>query len=135
MCRICFIIHLVPLVHGNIFVCKNFGQNGDKYTHRRQVDVAGGLGATWAHRSAPQGHCPSPQVPPWHWPHHRSVGAAPQALPCVDLSRFASMVTMKRPWIHGPIVIGLGASNQPWNRLTTQILTCVVHVTAIGSQP
>jgi hypothetical protein len=35
MCRICFIIHLVALVYGNIFVCRNFGQNGDKCTHRR----------------------------------------------------------------------------------------------------
>jgi hypothetical protein len=60
MCRICFIIHLIPLVHGNIFLCKNFGQNGDKYTHRRQVDVVGSLGATWAHWPAPQGRRSAP---------------------------------------------------------------------------
>jgi hypothetical protein len=69
MCRICFIIHLVPLVHGNIFVCRNFDQNGDKYTHRRQVDMVGGFGATWAHRLAPQGRRPAPQVPLWQLPH------------------------------------------------------------------
>jgi hypothetical protein len=62
MCRICFIIHLVPLVHGNIFVCRNFGQNGDKYTHRRQVDMVGGLRATWAHRLAPQGRHQPPSA-------------------------------------------------------------------------
>jgi hypothetical protein len=60
MCRICFIIHLVPLVHGNIFVCRSLGQNGDKYTHWRQVDVVGGLGATWAHQLTPQGRRPAP---------------------------------------------------------------------------
>jgi hypothetical protein len=56
-----FIIHLVPLVNGNIFVWRNFGQNGDKYTHRRQVDMAGGLGDTWA---GPTRAPSDPQVPP-----------------------------------------------------------------------
>jgi len=135
MCRIYFIIHLVPLVHGNIFVCRNFGQNSDKYTHRRQVDVAEGLGATWAHRSTPQRRRLAPQVPHWHWPCHRSVGAAPQALPCVDLSWFASMVMMEWSWIRGSTVMDLEPSNRPWNRLTYQISTCADFTTSFGSQP
>ena len=132
MCRICFIIHLVPPVHGNIFVCGNFGQNGDKYTHRRQVDVAGGLGGTWAHRPATQGHRSAHQVPPWHWPRHRSMGAAPQALPCVDLSQFASMVMMEWSWIHGSTIMDLDPSNRPPNHFTCQISTCAnfFHQTA-----
>jgi hypothetical protein len=134
MCRICFIIHLVPLVLVELFVCRNFGQNGDKYTHSRQVDVVGGLGATWAHRSASQGRRSGPQVPPWHWPHHQSMGAAVQALPCVDLSRFASMATIEWSWIPGSIVILLEGSNRPWNRLTYQILTYANFTTAFGSQ-
>ena len=135
MCRICFIIHLVPPVHGNIFVCGNFGQNGDKYTHRRQVDVVGGLGDTRAHQPSPQGHCSAPQVSPWHWPCHRSMGAAPQALPCIDLSQFASMVMMEWSWIHGSTVMDLDPSNQPWTQLTDQIFTCAAFITTFGSQP
>ena len=53
-------------------------QKGDKYGHMEQVDVAGGPGAHMPRQLAPQGSRP---VPPWHWPRHRSVGAAPQALP------------------------------------------------------
>ena len=79
-------------------------QIGDKNGQRKQVDVAGGLGPTWPHRPATQGHRLPPQVA---LPHHRSVGAATQALSCVDLSRFQPMVMMERPWIHGPIVIDL----------------------------
>jgi hypothetical protein len=69
--------------------------------------MAGSLWATWADRPAPLGRRPAPRLPLWHYPRHQSVGAVPQALPLVDLSQFQPMVTMKRTWIHGPIVIGL----------------------------
>ena len=43
-------------------ILAKMGQNGDKYGLGRQVDVAGGLGPTWPHRSATQGHRLAPQV-------------------------------------------------------------------------
>jgi hypothetical protein len=68
MCWILFLIHLVPLVHEKVFVCKNFGKNSAKYAQRRQVDVAGGLGPTLPRRLVPPRCCPMPPVPlPRHW--------------------------------------------------------------------
>jgi hypothetical protein len=101
----------------------------------RQADVAGSLGTTWAHRPAPLGHRMAPHVPPWHCPHHRSMGASPQALPCVDLSWFASMVMMEWSWIHGSTVKDLEPSNQPPNHITSQIFTRAAFTTTFGSQP
>ena len=48
------------------------GQNGEEYGHMEQVDMADGPGAQMPCRHAPHGHH---QVPPWHRPHHRSMGA------------------------------------------------------------
>jgi len=48
-----------------IFVCINFGKNGGKHAHRRQVDVAGGHGPTWPRRSTPSGVARPPM-----WPYH-----------------------------------------------------------------
>jgi hypothetical protein len=76
-----------------------------------------------------------PHVLHWHCPHHRFVGAAPQALPSVDLSRFASMVTMEWSWIFGSTVMDLEPSNRTWNYLTGQIFTRAAFTTAFGSQP
>ena len=79
MCRILFIIHLVPLVLVELFICKKLiakmDQNSDKYGQRSQVDLAVGLGAHMPCQLAPQGHY--------------SMGAALEAMPSVDLSRFA----------------------------------------------
>jgi hypothetical protein len=63
------------------------------------------------------------------------MGVAPQALPCVDLSRFASMVTMEWSWIHGSTVMDLEPSNRPWNHFTGQIFTHATFTPALGSQP
>jgi hypothetical protein len=83
-------------------------QKGDKYGQIDQVDVAVGLEAHMSHRLAPHGRCP---VPPWHLPRHRSMGAAPEAFPSIDLSRFAPMDEMELLRIHRPTVIALEASN------------------------
>jgi hypothetical protein len=106
MCRIWFIIHLVPLVHGNIFVCRNFGQNSDKYTHRRQVDMIGRPGA----------HMPCHLAPPWcrlvpllPIPHHRSVGEVLQTFSSIDLKSVCTDAhdgVVLDPWVH---CHGLGA--------------------------
>ena len=106
MCRICFIIHLVPLVHGNIFVCRNFGQNDDKYTHRRLVDMVGGQGTHMPHRPVPHRRHLVPYLP---LPHHRSVGATPQALSSVDPMSVCTNGhdgVVLGPWVH---CHGLGA--------------------------
>jgi hypothetical protein len=55
MYPICFIIHLIPLVLRDLFICRKFGKNGAKYEHRRQVDVAEGYGPTWPRRLMPCG--------------------------------------------------------------------------------
>jgi hypothetical protein len=96
----------------------------------RQMDNTGRLGATWAHRPAPFGRRSAPQVP-WHLPRHQSMGATPQALPCVDLSQFASMVMM----IHGSTIIDLEPSNRPPNHFTGQIFARAAFATTFGSQP
>jgi hypothetical protein len=44
-------------------------------------------------------------------PCHRSVGAALEAMPSVDSSRFQPMDKMELMWIDWPTVIGLEASN------------------------
>jgi hypothetical protein len=110
-------------------------QKGDKYGHMetsgRGRKPCGHLG----HRPAPLRCYPAPHVWPWHCPCHRFMGATPQALPRVDLSRFASMVTMERSWIHGSTVMDLKPSYWPWNRLTSQIFTCATFTTTFGSQP
>jgi hypothetical protein len=127
MCRICFIIHLVPLVHGNIFVCRNFGQNGDKYTHRRQVDMVGGLRATWAHRLAPQGR---------HQPPSATLALATSPIPRSG-STSSPMHWFKLVCINGHdgVVMDLEPSNWPPNHFTYKILTCVDFTTAFASQP
>ena len=91
----------------------------------------GGQGPT-CHDDRPHRRCPMCQVAR---PHHRSMGAAPQALPCVDLSWFASMVMMEWSWIHGSNVMDLQPSNRPPNQFTYQILTCADFTTTFGSQP
>jgi hypothetical protein len=57
-------------------------QNSDKNRQKEQVDVPGGLGD----------HMPRWLAPPWHrpvcqvaLPHHRSVGATPQAFSSIHL--------------------------------------------------
>jgi len=106
-------------------IIAKMGQNGVKYKHREQVDVAVGPGT----------HMPRRPAPPWPLPRHRSVGAAPEAFSCVDLSRFAPMDEMELSWNHRPTIIDLGGSNRPWNRLTGQNLARVSFTTAFGSQP
>jgi hypothetical protein len=68
--------------------------------------------------------CHTRHLPLWHCPRHQSMGAAPQALPFVDLSQFQPMVTMKRPWIHGPIVIGLEPLQSTYR---PNLHTCCLH--------
>jgi hypothetical protein len=58
-----FIIHLFTLVLGDLFVCSNFGKNGTKHEHRRQVEVAGGSGRPWWGRLALLRHCWLPLPP------------------------------------------------------------------------
>ena len=90
-------------------------QNSDKYGQRSQVDVAVGPRTHMPHRLVPQGCRP---VCHSAWPHHRSVGAALEVMPSVDLSRFAPMDKMELTRIHRPTVIHLGGSNRPTNHLT-----------------
>ena len=63
---------------------------------------------------------------------HGSCSSANHKLPFKSVS---SMDKICSRWIHGPIVIDLGASNLLTNRLTVQILTCVASTSAIRSQP
>ena len=109
-------------------------QKGDKYRH---METSGRgrkprpLGPTSHPTRAP----PDPPCATLHCPCHRSVGAAPQALPSIDLSQFASMATMEWSWIQGSTVMDLEPSNRPWNRFTDQIFTCAAFTTTFGSQP
>ena len=88
----------------------------------------------WAHHPVPLRRRADPQVTPWHLPCHRSMGAAPQALPCIDLSWFQPMAKMKLTRIHRPTIIDLGGSNHLPNRPTVWISPCAIQVTTIGSQ-
>jgi hypothetical protein len=63
------------------------------------------------------------------------MGATPQALTCVDLSRFASMVMMQWSWIHGSTDMDLEPSNRLPNHFTCKISTCANFTTAFESQP
>jgi hypothetical protein len=66
---------------------------------------------------------------------HQSMGAVAQALRCVDLSRFASMVMTVWSWIHGSTIMDLEPSNRPPNQFPVQIFACATSTTAFGSQP
>jgi hypothetical protein len=127
-----YIIHLVPLVHERLFVCRNFGKNTTKYTHRRQVDVAGG---PWAHMSCqpvPPRRRPTPQVAlPCHW----SVGETLQGLSSVYSMSVWSIVEIGLPWIYGPIVIHLEELHRLNNRHSIQIFSCAINITAFEEQP
>jgi hypothetical protein len=125
MCRICFIIHLVPLVHGNIFVCRNFGQNGHKYTHRRQVDVARGQGAYMPRRPVPHRF---PLVPHLPLPRHRSVGEVLQAFSNVDLKSVCidgHDGVVLDPWVHCHGLEALQSTLEP--PYQPNLHTCCLH--------
>ena len=70
-----------------------FGKKGDKYGHMEQVDVAGGLGATWDHH-------PAPQVA---LPHHQSVGAAPKTIKIFHSRRFDQRTKFDAGGSMGPL--------------------------------
>jgi hypothetical protein len=125
MCRICFIIHLVPLVHGNIFVCGNLGQNGDKYTHRRQVNVVGRLGAHMPRRPAPPWHRLVPHFP---IPCHSSVGEVHEAFSSIDLKLVCTdghYGVGLDPWVHYDGLRALQPTLQPSYRPNLRM--CCLH--------
>jgi len=72
-------------------------QNSDKYGQRSQVDVVVGPGTHMPRRLVPQGCRLVCHVA---WPRHLSLGVAPEAMPSVDLSRFAPMDKMELTRIH-----------------------------------
>jgi len=86
--------------------------------------VAVGPGTHMPCRLVPQGCRPMCHSA---WPHHRSVGAAPEAMPSVDLSRFAPMDEMELTRIHRPTVIHMEAPIDLGTTLPASFGTCWLH--------
>jgi hypothetical protein len=110
MCLICFISYLVPLLLGSLFVCRNFCKKCTNQVHRRQMDMAGGLGPTWPHRSMPCGVTQRPLGPTTSLICGRSQVAPLGGLPhCWSMSVWSKGQgePLLDPWAHCHTLEGL----------------------------
>jgi hypothetical protein len=105
MCWILFIIHLVPLVLVELFLCKNLSKNRLNWWQIWTWESSGRGRGPWAHLAVPLG-------PLVALPHHQSMEDTPKAMPSVHSMLVWSKAEIGWPWIHEPIVIHLGGSNQ-----------------------
>jgi hypothetical protein len=108
MWRILFIVHLVPLVLVELFVCRKYSKNRPNWRqigHMEQLDVTGGrVSCSRANKKHP----------------FKSVWSTDKIW-C--------------RWIHGPIVIDLGGFHHLTNWHTYQISTCAAFTTDLEEQP
>jgi hypothetical protein len=112
MCLICFISHLVPLVLGSLFVCKNFckklckpsaweanGRGKGAWAH-----MAASVDAMWSHPTLP---CPYHITDPWEKP-----GGTPRRPPTPLINvgliqRIGQGEALLDPWAHYHTLEGL----------------------------
>jgi hypothetical protein len=135
MCLIFFIFHLVPLVLGSLFVCRKFSQKCTKQVHRRQMDVARGLGPTWPRWPMLGGIAQQPLALPCHWSLEKARWHPQEASHTIDRCRFDPKDEVKLPWIHGPTVIHLEGTNQPSYHLTCQSIRLTYMQPPSGAHP
>jgi hypothetical protein len=131
MCRILLIIHLVPLVLVELFVCRKYTKVWPKWWQTRTKEASGHGRAT-----CPTGQCPRSHLgATWHFTMSLICGSYPRSnvkswskLVCTDGRDGVDADPPAHRHTHG-------GSNRPWNRLTGQVLACGGFTTAIGSQP
>jgi hypothetical protein len=122
-----FKFHLVPLVLVELFVCRKYGKfwpKYDKYGPRKQLDVAGPPRPTCQRRPVPPSIVRPHLVPTWHFAMSLIYGSPSKTNGMCWSKSAQSMVTVKRPWIHGLIIIDLEL-NQPTYR--PSFTTCCLH--------
>jgi hypothetical protein len=127
MCRILFIIHLVPLVLVELFVRRKYSKNRLKWWQTWTKEASGRGRATWVHLGPLPGPTRAPPSPPSC--HATSPIHGSRANPKLPFKVVWSMDKICSWWIHGPTVIDLGASTD----LPATIPSKFHHV--LASQP